>query len=36
MVLAAMFRTENNTFAEQLRTAIREDETIQIILKKIS
>ena len=36
MVLAAIFRVENNVFAEQLRTAIWEDETTQAILKKLS
>ena len=31
-----MFKVKNNTFTEQLRTAIQEDKTTQIILKKIS
>ena len=34
MVLAVMFRAENDTFAERLRTAIQSDETTQVILKK--
>ena len=36
MVLAVIFRAENTTFAKQLRTAIRNNKTIHIILKKIS
>ena len=36
MVLAATFRVNNNIFAEQLRTAVQENETTQTILKKIS
>ena len=36
MVLAATFRVENDTFIEQLRTAIQEDETTQAILKEIN
>ena len=36
MVLAVTFRVENNTFAEQLRTAIQENNTTKIILKKLS
>ena len=36
IVLAAMFRVENNTFAEWLRTVIQNDETTQVILKKMS
>ena len=36
MVLAVMFRVKNNTFAERLRTVIREDETTQNILKDMS
>ena len=36
MVLVVIFRVENNTFTERLRTAIRSDEATQIILKKIS
>ena len=36
MVLAATFRIRNNTFAEQLRSAIQENKTTQTILKKIS
>ena len=35
MVLAVMFRVENDTFAEQLQTVIRDDETTQAILKEI-
>ena len=35
MVLVVTFRVENNTFAEQLQTVIREDETTQTILKKM-
>ena len=36
MVLAVTFRVKNNVFAKRLRTVIQEDETTQIILKKIS
>ena len=36
MVLAVMFRVENNTFTEWLRTAIRDNKTTQAILKKMS
>ena len=36
MVLAVTFRVENNDFAEWLRAVIREDETTQNILKKMS
>ena len=36
MVLAAIFRVENNTFAEYLSTIIQEDETTQVILKEMS
>ena len=35
MVLAVMFRVENNTFIKLLRMAIQEDRTTQAILKKI-
>ena len=31
-----MFRVKNNTFIEQLRTVIQEDDTTKTILKKIS
>ena len=36
MVLAAMFRAENNISTKQLRVAICNNKTIQAILKKIS
>ena len=36
MVLAAIFRVKNDTFTKRLRTAIQNDETTQIFLKKIS
>ena len=36
MVLAVMFRVENNIFTEWLRIAIQSDETTQIILKEMS
>ena len=36
MVLAVMFRAENNNFTEQLRIVIQNNETTQVILKKIS
>ena len=36
MVLAAMFRVENDTFIKWLRTAIQEDKITQTILKEIS
>ena len=36
MVLAVMFKTENNTFVKWLQTAIQEDETTRAILKEIS
>ena len=36
MLLAVMFRTENDTFTEQLRTAIRDNEITQAILKKLN
>ena len=36
MVLAATFRAKNNTFAEQLRTAIQNNRTVQAVLKEIS
>ena len=36
MVLVAMFRVKNNTFAKQLQIAIQGDETTQAILKEIS
>ena len=35
MVLAATFRVENDTFIQQLRTAIQEDNTTKTILKKM-
>ena len=31
-----MFRVKNSVFAEQLRTAVREDKTTQDILKEIN
>ena len=36
MVLAVMFRVKNNIFAKRLQTVIRDDETTQAILKKLS
>ena len=36
MVLAATFRVKNNVFTKWLQIAIQEDETTQIILKKMS
>ena len=36
MVLAVTFRVKNNIFAEQLRTMIQDNETTQVILKKMS
>ena len=36
MVLATIFRAENNAFAEQLRTATQKNDTTQAILKKLS
>ena len=36
MILAVIFRVENNIFAEQLRTVIQNDEITQTTLKKIS
>ena len=36
MVLAVIFRVENDTFAEQLRTVIQEDKTTQTILEEMS
>ena len=36
MVLAITFRVENNVFTKWLQTVIQEDETTQIILKKMS
>ena len=36
MVLAATFRVKNKTFTKRLRTVIQENETTQIILKKLS
>ena len=36
MFLTVMFRIENNTFTKRLRTAIRNDNTTQAILKEIS
>ena len=36
MVLAVMFRVENNTFVGRLRAVIREDKTMQNILKEMS
>ena len=36
MVLAVMFRVENNTFAERLRTAIQNNKTTKATLKKLS
>ena len=36
MILVAIFQVENNTFAEQLRIIVQEDETTQVILKRIS
>ena len=35
IVLAATFWVENNTFAEQLRTAIQSDDITQSILKEM-
>ena len=35
MVLVAMFKVENNIFAEWLRTAVRENKTTQVILKEL-
>ena len=35
MVLAVMFRVENNGFTEQLRIVIQEDEITQVILKEL-
>ena len=35
MVFTTIFKVENNTFTEQLRTAIQNDKTIQTILKEI-
>ena len=34
MVLLIIFRVENKTFAEQLRTAIWNNKTTQVIMKK--
>ena len=36
MVLVAIFRVENNTFAKHLQIAIQNIKTTQIILKEIS
>ena len=36
MVLAATFRVKNNTFAEQLRAAVRNNKIMQAILKEVS
>ena len=36
MVLVIIFRVENDTFTEQLRTVIQEDDTTRAILEKIS
>ena len=36
IVLVATFKVKNDTFAEQLRSAIQKDKTTQAILKKIS
>ena len=36
MVLVAIFRVENNIFAEQLQTVIQNNKITQAILKKIS
>ena len=36
MVLAITFRVKNIIFAEQLRTMIQDNETTQVILKKMS
>ena len=36
MVLIVIFWVENNTFAEWLRIVVREDETTQNILNKMS
>ena len=35
MVLIVMFKVKNNTFMEQLRIVIQEDDTTKVILKKI-
>ena len=35
MVLAVMFRVENDTFAKRLRIATQNNETTQAILKKM-
>ena len=34
MVLSAIFRVENNTFAERLQIVIQDNSTTQIILKE--
>ena len=36
MVLAVIFKVENDTFAKQLRVVTQEDKTTQAILKKMS
>ena len=36
MILAVMFRAENNTFIKRLRNVIQNDNTTQAILKEIS
>ena len=36
IIPAAIFRVENDTFAEQLQIVIREDQTTQTILKEMS
>ena len=36
MAIAATFRVENDTFADQLKKATQKDKTAQAILKEIS